>query len=98
MNSLTAKALASLIRHLFLLGLLLFLSAGSLDFWEAWLLLPPFFISHLLMASYLLRKDPDLLKRRLRGGPRAENRTRQKLIISLMSLGFALLVLVSGLD
>jgi hypothetical protein len=48
------------------LGLILFLPAGSLDFWQAWiysgvLLIPVFFV-----VFYFLEKDPELLERRMR--------------------------------
>lgn len=98
MNSLTAKALAGFLMKLVITGLLLFLPAWSLDFWEAYVFLLTFFVPQLLIIVYLLRKDPDLLKRRLKGGSRAENRTSQKIIMLLVSLCFVLLVLVPGLD
>jgi protein-S-isoprenylcysteine O-methyltransferase Ste14 len=98
MNSLTAKALAGFLMKLVITGLLLFLPAWSLDFWEAYVFLLTFFVPQLLIIIYLLRKDPDLLKRRLKGGSRAENRTSQKIIMLLVSLCFVLLVLVPGLD
>jgi protein-S-isoprenylcysteine O-methyltransferase Ste14 len=97
MNALTVKALVVFVRRLVFLSLAIFLSAGSLDFWEAWVFLPAFFIPYLLILLYLRSKDPDLLARRLKGSPTAESRTWQKVIMSLMSLGFVLLMLVSGL-
>ena len=52
----------------------------------------------MLITIHLLRNDPDLLKRRLKGGPSAESRVWQKVIMLLMSLCFCLMVLVPGLD
>jgi protein-S-isoprenylcysteine O-methyltransferase Ste14 len=98
MNPLIVKALPGFIRRLVVVSLCLFLPAGSLDFWEARLFLPVFFIPNLLVGIYLLRNDPDLLQRRLRGGPSAETRISQKVIILLMGLSSILLMIVSGLD
>jgi len=79
-------------------GLCLFYTAGTLDFWEAWLFLPAFFIPDLLIIIYLLRNDPDLLKRRLKGGELAEPRISQKAIMVVIKFCFAALLLVSGFD
>jgi protein-S-isoprenylcysteine O-methyltransferase Ste14 len=98
MNPLITKVLVGFVKRLVIVSLCLFLPAGSLDFWEAWLFLAVFFIPQLLITVYLLRNDPDLLKRRLKGGASAENRTSQKVIISLMGLCFILLVIVPGYD
>jgi protein-S-isoprenylcysteine O-methyltransferase Ste14 len=98
MHSLTAKTVAGFLRRLVIVSLCLFLSAGSLDFWEAWLFLLVFFIPELLTKIYLLRNDPDLLKRRLKGGASAESRISQKVIISMMGLCYISLILVSGFD
>src|ERR1039458_3519000 len=98
MNSLTAKALADFVMKLVIVSLLLFLPALSLDFWEAWVFLFIFFIPQLLIIICFLRKDPDLVERRLKGRLFAENRTNQKVIMSLVRLLYVLIVLVPGLD
>lgn len=98
MNSLTAKALADFVTKLVIVSLLLFLPAWSLDFWEAWVFLFMFFLPQLLIIIYFLRKDPDLVKRRLKGRLFAENRTYQKVIESLVRLFYILMVLVPGFD
>jgi protein-S-isoprenylcysteine O-methyltransferase Ste14 len=98
MTSLKAKALTSFLKKLVIVSLLIFVSAWSLAFWEAWVFLVVFFIPQLLMIIYFSRTDPDLLERRLKGRLFAENRTRQKIIMSLISLFFVFTVFVSGLD
>jgi protein-S-isoprenylcysteine O-methyltransferase Ste14 len=47
---------------------------------------------------YLLKNDPALLKRRLSGGPTAEKRTIEKIIMFFTSAGFIAMLLISGLD
>jgi protein-S-isoprenylcysteine O-methyltransferase Ste14 len=51
-----------------------------------------------LTTLYLLRRDPALLERRMRGGPTAEGRPAQRLIMLATSLGFIALLVVSALD
>jgi protein-S-isoprenylcysteine O-methyltransferase Ste14 len=97
-NALAAKAIGGLVKKLVMVGLLLFLPAGSWNYWQAWVFLPVFFIAELLVILHLLKSDPVLLQRRLKGGSAAEPRASQKLIIMLMALCFILLVLVPGLD
>lgn len=97
-NPLLGKTLVRFGRRFVLVSLCLFLPAWSLNFWQAWVFLIVAFIPDLLIVSYLLRKDPALLERRLKGGPRAETRTSQKVIAWLIRICFFLLALVSGFD
>jgi len=84
----------------FLLGLpllpaLIFLSAGSLTFWQGWLFLAVFLASALYMAQHFLRHDPQLLERRLQTREKArEQRLFRKLWIPLWIVALAL----PGLD
>ena len=98
MNMLAIKAFA---RQLFLLAAmatLLFAVAGTLHYWQAWIFLAVYFTSSIAMILYLLRRDPELLARRLGGGPLAEKQTSQKIIKSLTSLGFIGVILVPACD
>jgi protein-S-isoprenylcysteine O-methyltransferase Ste14 len=95
MNSLIVKVVAGFLTSLVVLSACVFLAAGSLDFWEGWVFLLIFFIPQLLIGVYFLRKDPELIKRRLKSG---EKRTRQKVIMALVKLFLLLLVFVPGLD
>jgi protein-S-isoprenylcysteine O-methyltransferase Ste14 len=52
----------------------------------------------LLTTRYLMKHDPALLERRMRGGPTAEREPRQKLIMLFASLGFIALLVVPALD
>jgi protein-S-isoprenylcysteine O-methyltransferase Ste14 len=98
MTSLAAKALISLARRTLLVSLLLFISACSFHFWQAWAFLILFFVSQLLIGSYLLRNNPSLLERRLKVGPAAETRACQKLLILLIGVSVASSIVISGLD
>jgi protein-S-isoprenylcysteine O-methyltransferase Ste14 len=98
LSHLALKAFGSLLIMLLLMGTLLFLTAGTLAYWQAWVFLGVYGLSTLVIIAYLLLRDPGLLVRRLSGGPFAETRTSEKLIMSLASLEFVALLVVPALD
>ncbi|MGO9384237.1 MAG: methyltransferase family protein [Mycobacterium sp.] len=79
-------------------GLMLFLTAGTVNYWQAWLLLAVFAIATWISSIYLLRANPAALQRRMRGGPTAETRMAQKVVIGCFWLSFATMFMVSVLD
>jgi protein-S-isoprenylcysteine O-methyltransferase Ste14 len=80
------------------MGLLLFIPAGTVRYWQAWVYLAVYFGTALLITLYLMKKDPALLERRLSAGPAAEKRISQKIIMSFASIGFVALLVVPALD
>jgi protein-S-isoprenylcysteine O-methyltransferase Ste14 len=80
------------------MGLLLFLPAGTARYWQAWAYLGVFFGASFLITLYLMKKDPELLERRLSAGPTAEKEKSQKIIMLFASIGFIALLVVSALD
>ena len=80
------------------MGLLLFVAAGTLLYWQAWVYLAIFFGAAALTTVYLMRTDPALLQRRLKGGPTAETRPAEKVIMLATSAGFIALLVVPALD
>lgn len=98
MTSLDARALAALAALAGAMALLLFVPAGTIRYWQAWLYLAVFGGASLLVTLDLMRRDPELLRRRLRGGPTAESRPAQKIIMLGASIGFIALLVVPGLD
>jgi protein-S-isoprenylcysteine O-methyltransferase Ste14 len=80
------------------MGLLLFAPAGTTHYWEAWVYLAIFTGASLVISLHLIRKDPELLKRRMKGGPTAEKETTQKIIMLFASIGFIALLVVPALD
>ena len=65
-RSLMIKVILAYLLSLFLVGLLIFVPAGSMKFWNGWLFLGALFIPMFCVLVYLLVKDPDLLARRLK--------------------------------
>lgn len=60
---------------LIVLGLVLFAPAGTLRFWEAWILWLDFTILTYFITFYFLKKSPDLLARRMHA---KETKTKRK--------------------
>jgi protein-S-isoprenylcysteine O-methyltransferase Ste14 len=98
MTALDIKALLGLIFLAVVMALLLFVLAGTLEYWQAWVYLGVFFGASLLITLYLMKKDPALLKRRLSAGPTAEKEKTQRIIMLLASIGFIALLAVPALD
>jgi protein-S-isoprenylcysteine O-methyltransferase Ste14 len=98
MASLTTRAWLGFASLAVVMGLLLFMPAGTIYYWQAWVYLGIFFGASLLTTIYLLKRDPALLERRLKGGPAAEKRRSQKVIMLVVSAGFIALLLVPALD
>jgi protein-S-isoprenylcysteine O-methyltransferase Ste14 len=80
------------------MGLLLFTPAGTLRYWQAWVYLGIFFGASALTTAFLIHRDPALLERRMRGGPTAEKRPVERLIMVFTSIGFIALLVVPALD
>lgn len=98
MRSLNARAGLGMAILAIVMGLLLFIPAGTTGYWQAWGYLAVFFGAALLITFYLMKKDPALLERRLSGGPTAEKRTSQKIIMLFASVAFVALLVVPALD
>lgn len=98
MKNLNTKAWLSVAALAIVTALLLFIPAGTLRYWQAWAYLLIFTGASALMTLYLIRNDPALLERRMRGGPTAEKQPAQKLIMLGMSGAFIALLVVPALD
>lgn len=98
MSDLDAKAWLGFACLVAVMALLLFVPAGTPRYWQAWTYLAVFFGASVLITRYLMKNDPALLRRRLRGGPTAEKETSQKIIMSFTSIGYVALLVVSALD
>ncbi len=92
------KALAGLGWLTVILGLSLFLPAGTPDFWQAWVYLFIFSGSSLAITLFLMKRDMELLKRRLRAGAVAEKERSQKIIQTFARFIFIGVLLVPGFD
>ena len=78
MNKLIIPTLRTFLVGVVVLGMLLFLPAWTLDYWQAWVFILVFALSTNTIGVYLALKDPELLERRKQIGPTAEQSTSQK--------------------
>ncbi|PRC52338.1 hypothetical protein C6A85_59430, partial [Mycobacterium sp. ITM-2017-0098] len=77
------------------LALLLFVPAGTFDYWQAWTLLAVFALSAWIPSIYGQVTNPDALQRRMRGGPTAEARNVQKIVMAGLYLSLGAMCVVS---
>ncbi len=78
-----------------LIGLLIFLPAGTLSFFNGWLFIGILFVPMFLAGIVMMFKNPDLLKSRLDA---KEKQREQSTVIKLSGLMFLAGFIVAGLD
>ena len=98
MNSLHARAFSGTAILVVVMATLLFGAAGTFDYWQAWTFLALYFAVSLAITLYLMRNDPALLARRMSGGPFAEKEPAQRIIMSVTSIGFIVLLVLPAID
>jgi protein-S-isoprenylcysteine O-methyltransferase Ste14 len=92
------KGLVSAALGLVAFGLMLFLPAGTLHYWQAWVFLAVFALSTWIPSFYLIRTNPAALERRMRAGPLAETRTVQRIVTTVVYIWFPAMLVVSAFD
>jgi len=95
---LALQILASTVSGIAFFGVGLFLPAGTVDYWQAWLFIAVFIMCTIGPSIVLAVRNPEALARRLRAGPTAETRPAQRIIISLTVLLVVAVLVVSALD
>lgn len=78
-----------------LVGLLIFLPAGTFSYFNGWLFMGILFVPMFFAGIVMMFKNPDLLKKRLNA---KEKQEEQKLVIKLIGLMFIVGFVVAGLD
>jgi protein-S-isoprenylcysteine O-methyltransferase Ste14 len=79
-------------------GLALFLPAGTLHYWQAWVFIGVFIATTMGPSFYLAAKYPAALQRRLKGGPTAETRAVQRVAVAATVLSVVAQLVLSALD
>ncbi len=93
-SKLFGKAVSKFLAGLLIVGLLLFIPAGTIAYWQAWLLIIILFVPMFIAGLILMKKNPDLLRKRLNV---KEEQTEQKEVIVLSGLMFlAAFILAAG--
>lgn len=80
------------------IALLVFVPAGTINYWQAWVFLTVFALSAWVPSVYLQLTNPAALQRRLRGGPTEEARPVQKIVMAGLYGSLAAMCVVSALD
>ncbi len=78
---LAMQALASAVLGIIFFAVLLCVPAGTIHYWQAWVFIAVFMIATMGPSMYLAVKHPEALARRMHGGPKAETRPVQKLVM-----------------
>ena len=94
-TKLFVQAVTRFLAGLLIVGLLLFLPAGTFAFWQAWLLIFILFVPMFIAGLILMKKSPDLLRKRLNA---KEEQTEQKTVILLSGLMFLAAFIAAGLN
>jgi len=98
MNTLPFQTARTFLIGAIVLGVLLFLPAWTLAYWQAWVFIVVFMISVNVIGLYLSLKDPALLERRKKIGPGEEQSMAQKIIIFLAIFGNLALLVFCAFD
>ena len=77
------------------LGVLLFLPAGSFHYWQGWLLMGILFVPMFIVGLVMMAKNPELLRKRLNA---KEKETEQKTVVGISGLLFLAAFVVAGLN
>ena len=94
-NSLFFQALTKFVFGLLLVGLLLFLPAGTFAYWQAWLFIGILFVPMFIAGIVLIVRQPELLRKRLDA---KEQQQEQKWVVALSGLMFIAVFVMAGLS
>ena len=89
------QALLKFTLGIVLVGVLVFLPAGTMAFWQGWLFMGILFIPMFFAGIVMLKKNPELLKKRLNA---KEKQKDQDLVVKLSGLMFLAGFVVAGLN
>ena len=94
-TKLFSQALAKFGLGLIIVCLLLFIPAGSLDYFNGWLFIALLFIPMFIAGIIMFFKSPELLKRRMNA---KEEENEQKIVILISGIIFLLSFILAGLN
>ena len=89
------EAIIKFLLGFFIIGLLLFLPANTISYWNGWLLMGILFVPMFIAGIIMLIKSPELLKKRLN---LKEREKEQKQVVVLSGLMFIAGFIVAGLN
>ena len=94
-KSLFIRAISRFLLGVVILGVLLFVSAGSFGYWQGWMLMGILFVPMFVAGLVMMAKNPDLLCKRLNA---KEEEKEQKSVVALSGLMFVAAFVLAGLN
>ena len=94
-KGLLKSALTKYFLGVVVLGLLIFLPAWSLRYWQGWLLMGLLFVPMFIAGLVMMAKNPDLLRKRLNA---KEKEAEQKTVVALSGMLFVAAFILAGLN
>lgn len=89
------QAIIKFILGVLVIGLLLFIPANTINYWNGWLLMGLLFIPMFIAGIILMVKNPELLKKRLNA---KETENEQKKVIAFSGIMFVVGFIIAGLN
>lgn len=89
------QAIIKFLLGIVLVGILIFLPAGTISFFNGWLFMGILFVPMFLAGIVMMCKNPELLKKRLSA---KEKQKEQDLVVKLSGLMFIVGFVIAGLD
>lgn len=94
-DNLLIQALGKFFLGVILLGVLIFVPAWSLRYWQGWLLMGILFVPMFVAGLIMLWNNPELLRKRLNA---KEKEAEQKAVVALSGMLFIAAFVVAGLN
>jgi protein-S-isoprenylcysteine O-methyltransferase Ste14 len=98
MKKLIVQAIGTFLGGALLLGVLLFLPAGTFNYWQAWTFIIVFMITISVFGVYFSIKDPALMERRKQAAPGTQQSMLQNIIATVAFSMLIAVFVVCGLD
>jgi protein-S-isoprenylcysteine O-methyltransferase Ste14 len=98
MNPIHTQLIRSSVLGTLVLGVMVFIPAGTLRYWQGWAYVATFIVASTLYTIDLANNDPALLRRRQQAGPAHEQEPAQKIIIILIFAAAVALIVLPPLD
>ncbi len=89
------QSLTKFVVGLAIVMVLLFIPAGTLSYWQAWLFIGILFVPMLIVGIALMSRNPELLRKRLDA---KEKEGEQKSVVAMSSLLFVAMFVSAGLN
>ena len=90
-----SEAIMKVLLGILIIGLLLFLPAGTINYWNGWLLIGILFVPMFIAGIVMMIKSPELLKKRLNV---KEKQGEQKQVVLFSGIMFVAGFIVAGLN